>query len=163
MIINVNCDSKTLGILCDQMEELICKYIDLIDNHQIDEVYEKLSADNAVCGMAISLLSTTWIENEPLVFYSSIHNIPDFFLTCTDIKCFTVPDGHQIIGKEAFNNCKDLVTITIPKSLKQIKENAFANCPNLKVIYYKGTQNDFNNINFGNGNGDFKKAEIQFV
>ena len=162
-MLDINCDSKTLTIIQDQTLELIYKYADLIDNHQLDEVYEKLSADNAFCGMAISYFSITYILQQGNVFYSLIHNIPDYFLTCANIQEFIVPDTFQSIGKEAFNNCKDLVAITIPKSIKEIKENAFANCPNLKLIYYKGTQNDFNNINIKIGNNDFKKAEIQFV
>ncbi len=162
-MININCDSKTDMFLYNQTEELVAKYIDLIDNHQLDEVYEKLSADDAFCGMAISSFSITYIDVEGEGFYSLIHNIPDYFLTCANIKSFTVPYGYQIIGKEAFNNCRDLVTVTIPKSLKKIKENAFNNCRNLKMIYYKGTQNDFNNINIEKGNDDLKKAEIQYV
>lgn len=161
MDFNLNCDSKTNTLIYNQAEEIVDKYKDLINSNQFDEMYEQLCVDD-VCGMAISQFSII-CEKAIEYFYSFMHNIPDYFLTCTDIKSFTVPDGYQIIGKEAFNCCKDLVAITIPKSVKKIKENAFAKCPNLKVIYYKGTQNDFTNINIEAGNEDFRKAEIYYV
>ena len=125
-MINLNCDSKTKDIIMHQLEPILIKYADVIDRDEFDELYEKLGAEEDVAGIVISSLTALMDSNLNKSLYSQLHNIPDFFLTCTDIQNFTVPEGCQVIGKEAFCHCKDLITISLPKSLKEIKENAFA-------------------------------------
>ena len=43
-----------------------------------------------------------------------------------------IPDGIEIIGKEAFYKCRFIETITFPESLKRIESYAFAGCASLK-------------------------------
>ncbi len=159
---NLYCDSKTEKFIVKQLEDTIKKYHTIIDNNQIDELYEQLSLDNEVLGISISSFTLEFDKTIHNVLLD-LHNIPDYFLTNTDIQNYTIPNEFKIIGKEAFRNCRDLITITIPKTLMKIKESAFKNCANLKTIYYKGTQEEFDKISVDNDNAEFKNAQVQFI
>ena len=45
-----------------------------------------------------------------------------------------IPEGVNIINKDAFNGCESLTTINIPSSIIRIEEDAFFQCVNLKEI-----------------------------
>lgn len=47
---------------------------------------------------------------------------------------FTIPDGVEYIGKDAFNRCKSLEAVSIPDSVKGIGHSAFTFCTSLKSI-----------------------------
>ena len=40
-------------------------------------------------------------------------------------------------------------TVIIPASVTKIKDHAFANCTNLSMIYFNGTENEWNAIEKG--------------
>ena len=46
----------------------------------------------------------------------------------------TIPDGVEIIGKDAFLRCEGLVAVRIPDSTRNIDDTAFSNCDNLTSI-----------------------------
>jgi len=50
------------------------------------------------------------------------------------------------IREGAFKGCGSLKSITIPKSVTKIKPKAFANISYNSIIYYKGTQEEWNQI-----------------
>lgn len=159
---NLYCDSKTVKFIENQAKTIIKTYVTFIDNHQFDELYEKLSSDDEILGGSISRF-TTHINLLPFDVLIYLHNIPDYFLTYTDIQSYRIPDGFEKIGEEAFRDCRDLITITIPTSLREIKRNAFKNCANLKAIFYNGTQAEFDRLVVSEGNDEFKKAQVQFI
>lgn len=47
---------------------------------------------------------------------------------------FTVPDGVEIIGQDAFYNAKNLVSVNLPDTLSTIKKGAFMSCNKLQNI-----------------------------
>lgn len=66
------------------------------------------------------------------------------------LKNVTLQDGVSIIKQEAFSNCGEcLETITIPTSVYTIDQYAFFNCYKLTAINYKGSQDKWTKINFG--------------
>lgn len=159
---NLNCDNKTKGFLKNQLKDTIEKYKTLIDDNQYDELYKELSLDDKILGITISSFTALLFHNDVNVL-SYLHNIPDYFLTNTDIQFFEMPNGFKTIGKEAFRDCRDLNIVLIPKTLNKVEEGAFKNCVNLKTICYKGTPEDFDKIIIKNDNEEFSKDKVLFI
>ena len=53
---------------------------------------------------------------------------------CLSVQEFTVPEGTEIIGRNAFWGCEGLVSVSLPESLKKIGDNAFRKCSGLKGL-----------------------------
>ena len=53
------------------------------------------------------------------------------------------------IGDGAFYGCSSLTSIEIPAGVTSIGSNAFDGCSNLEVIYYHGTEEEWNAIGKG--------------
>jgi hypothetical protein len=51
---------------------------------------------------------------------------------------YTVPDGVEVIGTDAFKGCEKLTAIVLPNSIEKIEKGAFCDCKKLKDIYYHG-------------------------
>ena len=74
----------------------------------------------------------------------------------------TIGDGVTIIGKAAFSYCISLESITIPDSVTSIGEGAFAGCESLETVYYRGSEEEWNEIGIRGGNEPLLNAEIVF-
>ena len=59
-----------------------------------------------------------------------------------------IPDGVVSISYNAFDSAKLIEYIEIPNSVIHIHESAFVNCDNLKDLYYKGTQDEWNKVDY---------------
>lgn len=59
-----------------------------------------------------------------------------------------VVNGGELLVDSAFYKCSSIEKITLPSSIKKIGYNAFEGCSNLKECYYKGTSNDWLDIDF---------------
>lgn len=59
---------------------------------------------------------------------------------------FVVPDGLRSIGRMAFICCDSMTSIILPDSLTSIDENAFDYCDSLTGVYYKGTEEQWEEI-----------------
>lgn len=68
-------------------------------------------------------------------------------------------EGVETFKKGAFQNT-NIVNFTLPKSIKTIEEDCFKGCNNLEVIYYEGTEEEFNSINIALGNEALLNAKI---
>ena len=87
----------------------------------------------------------------------SVTSIGDYaFQKCSGLKSIIIPDGVTIIGEGAFLNCTSVTSIIVPESVTSIGETAFF-CFDiqggkdvvLKGIYYKGTEEKWNEIDKG--------------
>ena len=65
------------------------------------------------------------------------------------------------IRNYAFYGCRRLTSIEIPSSVTSIGEGAFMDCSGLKDVYYTGTQEQWNAINFSNG-GDASDVFVAY-
>ena len=93
---------------------------------------------------------------------SSITSIGDYaFYDCADLESITIPHGVTSIGDYAFENCRNLISIVIPNSVRTIENSAFKNVTPL-VVYYMGTQSNWNGISWGYYNDEVKNADILF-
>ena len=71
------------------------------------------------------------------------------FYNCSRLTSVTIPNSVTRIGADAFWGCSGLTSITIPDSVTSIGNCAFEGCSRLKVIYYKGTKEDWAKIGIG--------------
>ena len=79
------------------------------------------------------------------------------FFECDSLTEFVIPEGITSIGTAAFYNCTNLTSITIPESVTEIGENALYGCTNLQIIYFTGSQSQWDSIIKGeNWNYDIK-------
>jgi len=69
------------------------------------------------------------------------------FRGCTSLTSIAIPDSVTSIGKNAFYNCTSLINITIPESVTSIGDYSFTRCQSLELIYYRGTESNWNSIN----------------
>lgn len=79
------------------------------------------------------------------------------FAECTKLSSFNteekytivIPKNTTIIGESAFYNCIRIQNLYLSKNITKIYDNAF-NCPNLTNVYYNGTEEEWEQISFGN-------------
>ena len=74
-------------------------------------------------------------EMQAAVIDSDVTRIGNYaFMNCSEIAGFTLPQGLQSIGANAFENNHTMTTIEIPASVKAIEEHAFAGCDVLETV-----------------------------
>jgi hypothetical protein len=75
------------------------------------------------------------------------------FSGCSALMSVEIPNGVTVIENYAFNNCTSITSITVPVSVTSIEENAFHNCDALTQVNYGGTDEQWQSIDLGLGNG----------
>ena len=73
------------------------------------------------------------------------------FHGCKGLTSIKIPDGVKSIGEYAFQSCVGLTSVTIPNSITNIGSSAFSLCDALTEVNYTGTQEDWKNIDKGDG------------
>ena len=84
------------------------------------------------------------------------------FHNCGSLITITIPDNVISIGDDAFSYCTSLESITIPDSVTSIGSGAFYDCNELTNIYYSGSEEDWNQISFGDDNEPLQVATVHF-
>ena len=136
------------------------------------------SIGNGAFGWCDSLTSVTIPEGVTKIgsstFYhcSSLTNVTipdsvttignDAFSWCTSLTRVTIPNSVTAIGSYAFYVCSSLISITIPNSVTTIGDCAFLWCSNLAVVYFGGTEEQWNKISIDNGNTPLLNAAIHY-
>ena len=80
--------------------------------------------------------------------YSSnpLCNGANLYLNNELVTDLVIPEGITSIGNSAFSGCSSLESITIPEEITSIGDFAFEGCSKLNYIYYKGTADEWDNI-----------------
>ncbi len=68
------------------------------------------------------------------------------FFDARAIKNVVIPNSVKTLGMAAFGNCISLESLVIPASVTRIDTGAFYDCVKLTDIYYKGSQEQWNEI-----------------
>lgn len=71
---------------------------------------------------------------------------PSAFKNCMSLKVVNIPEGVKLIDRSAFKNCNELYGVLLPESLAYLGKECFADCPILLTLYYKGNQNEWDNV-----------------
>lgn len=84
------------------------------------------------------------------------------FYNCRSLGTISIPSGITSIGSSTFYSCISLGSIYIPTSVTSIGANAFANCSGLTDVYFEGTEEEWNTIEIGDGNGVLNNVNVHF-
>ena len=84
------------------------------------------------------------------------------FRSCDGLTSVTIGDGVTSIGYEAFEYCRSLTSITIGDGVTSIGDSAFFGCGSLEIVYYRGSEAEWNEIEIGRYNYKIENAEIVF-
>ena len=74
----------------------------------------------------------------------------------------TIADGVVFINFEAFGYCDSLTSVTIPDSVTTIDGDAFYGCSRLTTVNYRGTQEQWEQIDIGSNNSYLTNATINY-
>lgn len=80
-------------------------------------------------------------------FLDHMENLADYFFAGMPfINEIIIPDNITSILEACFQDCRYLTKITLPNTIESIEAHAFEDCENLKEIIYRGTKEEWCNI-----------------
>ncbi|PWM53773.1 MAG: hypothetical protein DBX60_01835 [Bacillota bacterium] len=98
-----------------------------------------------------------------IVIPDSVTSIGDgAFAWCSGLTSITIPDSVTSIGDSAFEWCSGLTSVTMGDNVTSIGDGAFDWCSSLETVYYRGSEEEWNEIEIGADNDDLLNAEIIF-
>ncbi len=95
---------------------------------------------------------------------STVTSIGEYaFYNCILEGKYTIPDSVTTIPRSAFYQCNGITELTIPTSVTTIDEFAFTRVTSLTDVYYRGSQEQWENVTVGANNSAFLAAEFHFM
>lgn len=87
------------------------------------------------------------INLKNIEFPETVKIISDFsFVGCRNLTVLSFPPAAEVIGDYAFQGCTALISITIYDNIKHIGAGAFLGCDNLRHVFFKGTKEQWKQI-----------------
>lgn len=84
------------------------------------------------------------------------------FANCNHLERIEIPQGVTVIENSLFYNDYCLEEIVIPHSVTKIKRRAFSACSELEIIYYTGSEQQWNSIDTEAENRYAQKATVVY-
>ena len=75
---------------------------------------------------------------------------------------YTIPEGTERIGMDAFSNSSSIESIILPNSVTYIDIGAFGSCVHLSNVFYTGTEEQWKNIEIEQDNEYLLSASITY-
>lgn len=139
------------------IKDILQDYEQELNNNKYENIYGDIEDIDVIPAFTALLLKN---NINPLEY---MDYVPAYFATNLDIKEIVIPDGIAWIQQSAFEDCGYLTSITIPKSVADIPSYAFDGCHDLKDVYYKGSKEDWENIEIDeDGNEELLNASIHY-
>ena len=96
-----------------------------------------------------------------IIIPESVKTIGDYaFYNCASLTNIIIPESVTALGDAVFNGCSSLEDVIISKAVISIGYALFGNCENLKEIIFKGTQEEWEVLNVGEGNSNLVDGGI---
>lgn len=92
--------------------------------------------------------SNRQLTNLPIIPTSVTMIGSSAFSECKSLTSVIIPDSITTLEMYSFGYCDNLTKVEIPASVTTIKNRAFFNCLNLGSVIFKGTIEQWNNIEF---------------
>lgn len=126
-----------------------CSQCEKLESFSIGEdMHVRFSMTKTGYIVGVENLDNFRMPDEVLDMFPSITNVS--FAVRPTFTSVRVPDSSTQIKSWQFSNQgKTLQAIVIPQSVKRIEVNAFGDTSNLRVIFYEGTQEQWENITNG--------------
>ena len=98
-----------------------------------------------------------------IIIPDNLTTISDYaFRKCDNLTIVSVGSEIDLIQESAFSFCKDLKYVCLPQKIKYIKNDAFKSCSNIETVFYAGSESQWNEIMFYNGNENLTDANIVY-
>lgn len=112
----------------------------------------------------ISSLSVSSFENcdnlETVKLAEGLTEIPyRCFFDASALVTIDIPEGVTTIDEDAFSSCKAMRTIVLPSSLTTVEHSAFMDSSALAVVFFKGTPEQFEEIEISDKNDELLEAK----
>ena len=91
----------------------------------------------------------------------SVEKIYSSFYMCKSLVSVTIPE--KVTEVNGFSDCSSLTGVTLPAGVKEIYPGAFYNCEYLETVYFRGTEEQWNDIMIYDGNDPLLNAKLVFV
>lgn len=116
---------------------------DLIEKEDWRNLYKKLRETHAAntIGRVSQVLLDAGVD--PL---ENSNELFPYFLAGLPIELYQIPEGIEIIGKDAFVLCEDLREVIFPSTVKEIHSGAFLNDHHLEKIIFQGTSVEWQEV-----------------
>ncbi len=89
--------------------------------------------------------------------------VPEWEFYKNSIEDLYINKGVTYVGEYSFSNLWKLDAVQIDKSVQAIGKGAFGNESSLRIVYYLGTEAEWNQITIGEDNDALKNANITFA
>lgn len=123
--------------------------------YQIPSTLIKVEITNKIFpySFEFSEVGTINIPNiQEIILGENIVSIPSYtFMGCKNMSKLSILGNVTSIGSAAFVAC-GFSDIELPSTLTTVGDSAFYNMPNLRNVYFKGTIDQWQNINFSSSN-----------
>ena len=80
-----------------------------------------------------------------------------------DFLSVRIPDGREVIEKDAFTAANNLQVIALPGSIKEIQDGAFYAEAPIRTIFYVGTEEEWKNVKLNGYASEWADVEIVFM
>lgn len=121
----------------------------------LDELNDCIT-DEVTMEETIALRELSRVMND---YLRTLNDREQFIFVCR----YYIEEGITAVASEAFQGLTNLTNITLSNTIETIGNNAFGDCSALTDVYFKGTEEEWNAINFGSGNTCLTSATIHFL
>ena len=131
-----------------ELKDFIKSHLDLIDNHQYEELYREHRFDfwgRVLDGLSSPRLLTEFLLSCGLNPLEYVERVPRAYLQGSAMTSIELPEGIKVIDEYAFCNMNNLSEITIPESCEVVERGAFECCKELTTVRIKNKNTKFGN------------------